>query len=305
MGETQYKYSILLELYDHTAVDRRSSVHPLIPHTSTLLPPVLDEQLRASQHRLILPAPNRPFWSTLPSTSLLSPTPSAPIKLPSPRIWSQSTALKSPPAIPTAQLWTPSQPIPGTQQPKLDYRFGPLAIDWVDSPAVPVSSSTSKAPVMSPTLSHTGSKDLHVPVSVPSGSTSPRPVPHRSLSAASTSTHDTQSSNRPPESSGTTELNWGVIHLFRELGVSDAERSDSKAKKRAMNEDDGTVVALVSVPGVLTAAAILTFISPALEAIAQLRMLRCGSLIEAETHALQQLTACVYTEIRRPTATSS
>lgn len=65
-----------------------------------------------------------------------------------------------------------------------------------------------------------------------------------------------------------------MIHLFKELGVTDAERSDAKAKKRAMDEDDGTVVALVSVPGALTAAAILTFISPALEAIAQLRMLR-------------------------------
>lgn len=96
--------------------------------------------------------------------------------------------------------------------------------------------------------------------------TSPRPA-----------TAQLQSKPRSPprksETAGRTELNWGVVHLFRESGAA-AEASGEKDKRRAMDEDNGTVVGLVSVPGVLTAAAILTFISPALESIAQLRLLR-------------------------------
>lgn len=265
MGEAEPKYNLVIELYDHTSA-HLGDASPTWPRTPTRLPVALDQQLRSTQHRLILPAPGRDFWSPLPSTSLLSPTPSGAIELAtSPRVWSQSTGLRSPPAIATSQLWTPSQGQPGVQQSQLDYRFGPLAVDWVDSPSVP-----RAAPPMSPSLS-TGMGELSLHTTA-SGSVSPRPGATRA--AQSSSAEVSAACARPAETAGTTELHWGVIHLFREAGVSDAERSDLKAKKRAMDQDDGTVVGIVSVPGVLTAAAILTFISPALESIAQLRMLR-------------------------------
>ncbi|GJN90398.1 hypothetical protein Rhopal_003409-T1 [Rhodotorula paludigena] len=78
-------------------------------------------------------------------------------------------------------------------------------------------------------------------------------------------------SARPPESSGTTETYWGTIHLYREQG---AEPSSMDEKRKAKEADDGRAVALVSVPGVLNAAALLEFIAPALDDVEQVRMLR-------------------------------
>lgn len=74
------------------------------------------------------------------------------------------------------------------------------------------------------------------------------------------------------ETSGTSDLYWGTIHLYRELGAEG--ESGEKDKRTAMDEDDGTIVGMISVPGNLTAAALLAYISPALGSVAQLRMLR-------------------------------
>jgi BRCA1-associated protein len=273
------RYSIVLELFDHQAPPSHPS--PLHPRTASRLPTHLDAQLRSASSRLVLPASNKDFWLPLPATSPLS-TLTAPVDSPPPppkralsypRIWSQSSGPLSPPAIPTAQLWTPSQPPPAPtsttapatgQQPQLDFRFGPLAIDWVESPTA--ARSTPMSPSLSaPSVPSEGSASTST--SAPPlqwNPTSPRPSSTVALP---------KTRSRTPEKSGRTELNWGIIHLFRESGAQ-ADESDEKQKRKAMDEDDGTVVGMVSVPGVLTAASILTFLSPALESVAQLRILR-------------------------------
>ncbi|KWU42378.1 zf-UBP-domain-containing protein, partial [Rhodotorula sp. JG-1b] len=76
---------------------------------------------------------------------------------------------------------------------------------------------------------------------------------------------------RPPETSGSTDLYWGTIHLYREAGAGESTRDE---KRKARDEDDGRTVGLISVPGVLNAAALLSFIAPALEEVEQVRMLR-------------------------------
>ncbi|ORY69163.1 hypothetical protein BCR35DRAFT_354712 [Leucosporidium creatinivorum] len=276
------RYSIVIELFDHHALPSHPS--PLQPRTPTRLPPQLDAQLRASSSRLVLPASNRDFWLPLPATSSLSTLATAPVTSPpppptralsSPRIWSQSSGPLSPPAIATAQLWTPSQPPPPStstpaatgQQPQLDFRFGPLAIDWVDSPtAAPLRSSPMSPSLSAPSLPSEGSSSSSSAPPLQWNPTSPRPSSALALPKP-------RSPPRTPEKSGRTELNWGIIHLFRESGAQ-AEESDEKQKRKAMDGDDGTVVGMVSVPGVLTAASLLTFISPALESVAQLRLLR-------------------------------
>lgn len=78
-------------------------------------------------------------------------------------------------------------------------------------------------------------------------------------------------SPRPPQTAGSTDLNYGIVHLYREAGADD---STAKEKNTAAAADDGTVVGLVSVPGILTAAWLLGFIAPALDSIAQIRMVR-------------------------------
>ncbi|GAA5950923.1 hypothetical protein JCM21900_000374 [Sporobolomyces salmonicolor] len=263
------KYAVLIELYDHTAALRSSPPSPLYPTTSTRLPPALDKELQATQHRLVLPQTSSSFWKTrLPATRKLdtqlpstlsaaglscSALPSPPLESrpPSaPRIWSESFGLPSPPAIATAELWTPSKagtlPTASAQQACLDFRFGPLACDWVNNPeSRPTPPSMPSAPLVSPPL-----VAAQLPSTPKSESTSPP---------------------RAAETSGTTDLFWGTIHLYREAGANESSKDE---KRKAREEDDGTTVGLVSVPGVLNAAALLSFIAPALDNIAQVRMLR-------------------------------
>lgn len=266
-GAEPSRFAVVIELYDHThpALLSSSDASPLLPTTPTRLPPALDHKLRAVQKRLVLPPTDRPFWSTqLPvtrpldtrtpstlsaaglSTALPSPPPESGQTLsPPPRIWSESFGLASPPPIATADLWTPSK---GTAPPQsafatshkavLDFRFGPLHVDSIYHPE-----PRGMAPLVSP----------------------------RPASATLPGGSQAGAEPRPSETSGTTDLFFGTIHLYRELG---AEPSTTAEKRRAKDEDDGRAVGLVSVPGVLNAAALLEFIAPALDDVEQVRMLR-------------------------------
>ncbi|GAA5998587.1 Etp1p [Rhodotorula paludigena] len=259
------RFAVVLELYDPAllAVPPSPSPSPLLPTTRTRLPPQLDSDFRAKQSRLVLPKTGKSFWDTplpasrpldtrtpgvLSSASLSTSVPSpsaAPTSPPvAPRTWSESFGLPSPPAVATADLWTPSKgQLPTTSHKAiLDFRFGPLAIDWIVHPE-----PRGMAPLVSP---------RPAAASLP-GQRQPSPSISRSA--------------RPPESSGTTETYWGTIHLYREQG---AEPSSMDEKRKAKEADDGRAVALVSVPGVLNAAALLEFIAPALDDVEQVRMLR-------------------------------
>ncbi|BGP56665.1 hypothetical protein JCM8202v2_004295 [Rhodotorula sphaerocarpa] len=255
------RYCVVVECYDHSAPLRSPASSPLVPTTPTRLPPPLDADLRASHSRLVLPSSKQPFWrTTLPATrpldtstpstlsaaaegtgasgnSINSALQSPPLeqrRSPSPRIWSESFGLPSPPAIATADLWTPSKgaaPLFGQTQHKavVDFRFGPITIDWIDSP------EPRNQPNMPPILSP------------------------RATAAAL------------PGNAAVTDLYWGTIHLYREAGASESTREE---KRKARDDDDGRTVGLISVPGVLNAAALLAFIAPALEDVEQVRMLR-------------------------------
>ena len=123
-------YSVVLELFDHTAHQPTFAPSPLHPSTRTGLPPALDAELLSKQN-LVLPAS---FWQRLPasrrldssasSTTRVTPPSAAP-----PRVWSESSGSFSPPFIATAALYTPSQAHPSQQTAKLDFRFGPLSIE--------------------------------------------------------------------------------------------------------------------------------------------------------------------------------
>ncbi|GAA5900606.1 hypothetical protein JCM8208_000545 [Rhodotorula glutinis] len=272
MPVPQPSFAVTIELYDHTHPSLASSHDwsPLLPTTPTRLPPALDQQLRAVQKRLVLPSTRQPFWSTrLPSTrpldthtpstlsaaglsTALPSPPAAAETLSPPRIWSESFGLSSPPSIATADLWTPSKgllPPPSSSSSTatttfatshkavLDFRFGPLHIDSIYHPE-----PRGMAPLVSPRLASAT-------------------LPGAGVGGAA----------RPPETSGTTDLFFGTIHLYRELG---AETSTAADKRKAKEEDDSRAVGLVSVPGVLNAAALLEFIAPALDDVEQVRMLR-------------------------------
>lgn len=250
-------YSLVLSFLDFDPTSRPSlPLSPLHPATPTLLPPALDRELRALQPALCLP---RTFWQNLPTSRSLDTTdtpPAVPLAVPTPRrTWSESSGARSPPPPPSAAL--------PTQEATLDFRFGPLSLDWVDYPH-------PRPPMSPPSPSHAASTSSSSPSAGPSNlwrSTSPR------ISAVQLR-RTPSAIDRPPEKAGSTDLYWGTVHLYRELG---AEESTSKEKQSAMDNDDGTVVGMVAVPGNVTAAALLSFISPALESVMQLRVLRCVS----------------------------
>ncbi|GAA5990200.1 hypothetical protein JCM10908_005872 [Rhodotorula pacifica] len=279
------RYSIVIECYDHTAPVRSlvgESSSPLVPTTPTRLPPALDAELRASQHRLVLPPSGRSFWRTkLPATraldtktastlsaagsaATLAPSPTLEQRrTPSPRIWSESFGLPSPPPIATADLWTPSKGAVPTfgavqHQAVVDFRFGPLAIDSIDYPEP----RNNMAPIVSP---------RSAAATLPSIGATDRTSPSIATRPLLSSPPPLSSSPRPRETSGSTDLYWGTIHLYREAGASESTRDE---KLKARDEDDGRTVGLISVPGVLNAAALLAFIAPALEDVEQVRMLR-------------------------------
>lgn len=246
-------YSLSIHFFDHTslAIGLGDSTSPLLPKTPTLLPPKLDQQLRTSQSRLVLPRTF--FHSPLPSKKKLDKGASSvasnlvPSSQPTTRIWSESATI-IPPRIATKDLYTPSQSLPKSQAAVLDYRFGPISLDFIDNPA-PVTSSMS--PPTSPTLAV-----------APGSSTG---TSHRS--AGSTSTP-----GKPLETSGSTDLYWGTIHLYTRNSKLDKD-------KHVATAEDGTILGMVSVPKNLTAAFILSFIAPALDSIAQIRMLKYASLV--------------------------
>lgn len=249
----QSRFHVLIELYDHT--QRSPSFSPLLPPTSSALPPAFDAQLRASSGRLVLPQTGNLWSCHLPRTRKLdtrlpstlraagsSSVTSTREERPAPRIWSESFGLPSPPSIATANLWSPSKPSPSStsppQQAVLDYRFGPIEIDSVSYPTPRMPSAVGG--IVSPQMAN-------------------RTLPGQ------------QQVERPAESSGTSELYWGTIHLYREAG---AEESSNEEKAKAKDEDDGRSMGLIAVPGLLNAAALLSFIAPALESIEQVKMLR-------------------------------
>ena len=279
------RYCIVIECYDHTAlVHDARSCSPLVPTTRTRLPPALDADLRRTEHRLVLPPSGTSFWraklpaartldtrtpSTLSAagTATLAASPTLEQhRSPSPRIWSESFGLPSPPPIATADLWTPSKgAVPSfgavQHQAVVDFRFGPLAIDSIDYPEPRGSFIGFVTPrAMTTNLPLTGSGGEKTSPTLPFRPSLSSPPPPPSAPP------------RPPETSGSTDLYWGTIHLYREAGAGESTRDE---KRKARDEDDGRTVGLISVPGVLNAAALLSFIAPALEEVEQVRMLRC------------------------------
>lgn len=307
------RYHVQLELLDRTAPslssDHSSSFSPLLPRTATGLPPALDQEVRQKGKRLVLP---RDFWQHLPVSRPLDLT-AQPDKVArelligasvatkdktdekqtqptggGPRVWSETFGEKdTAPAIATSQLYTPSRQASQPQQkallgksqsllsivnhapsthvslPRADHRFGPISLDWIDNPQ-PL---TPALPPMSPTTAPGQSLRSPSP-SASSLFTSPRsaapPLP--------------VGPPRPAQTSGTTDLHYGIVHLYREAGADESSPAEKReALARAGAEDDGTVVGLVSVPGILTAAWLLAFMAPALESIAQMRMVRDAS----------------------------
>ncbi|KAH9479491.1 RING finger protein ETP1-like protein [Psilocybe cubensis] len=139
----------------------------------------------------------------------------------------------------TVRRNTLSRPI----QKKKDYRFGPIAIDWVDFDHMrPMMLSAkerprSRGPAEATFVPHTRSK------------------------------------------SGTTNLPEGTVHIFRDgSSKPTTEELEAKVSKMALTDpaadSDGIMLGVLAVPSWMTPSDFLEFVAPAVDGIAHLRIIR-------------------------------
>lgn len=73
--------------------------------------------------------------------------------------------------------------------------------------------------------------------------------------------------------SGSTELPEGTVHIFRDT-TSFSENTGISATAHIEAAYDGTILAVLAVPSHMTPSDFLTFVAPAAESMAHLRMIR-------------------------------
>lgn len=188
--------------------------------------------------------------------------------------------------------------------PTLDYRFGPVSVDWIDQPAEhPVfGASMAQSTVASPEASTSA---LQLPVTPSAGSSrTPNPLSRQPSHHGTNPSQPATALYVPDPASpaisrgkrsyqlGTTDLGYGTVHLYRD--ARDAERdleaqrwnevatsssangaTDTKRPRAGSSASgDGTVAGVLAIPSYMTASDFLAFISPAVEAIESVRILR-------------------------------
>ncbi|KNZ75093.1 RING finger protein ETP1 like protein [Termitomyces sp. J132] len=75
--------------------------------------------------------------------------------------------------------------------------------------------------------------------------------------------------------SGTTNLPEGIVHVFREAATTDAPQEPVPPPPSPATEDsDGVILGVLAVPAYMTPSDFLTFVAPAVEGMAHLRLIR-------------------------------
>lgn len=147
-----------------------------------------------------------------------------------------------------------------------DWRFGPITIDWIDQEMSPMGSSG---------LSAQG-KDAF------SSSTQRRKSVEASLALCGvfsvlldvkSSTATAQFVQTCSTQMGSTEVPEGTVHIFRDTSCSE-NRVISSAPASVEAAYDGSILAVLAVPSHITPSDFLTFVAPAAESVAHLRMIR-------------------------------
>lgn len=218
--QAREQYQIHLHLFDHA----HARYSPLLTSkTASGLPRELDSVLTSTRARLHLPRTS--LWDEpLPRTRELELRDEG-------RASTQADEWRA-----IVEQARPLDADTSAAAARIDWRFGPLSIDWIDGPK--------------------RSESLYSPA------------------MASTSSSSARRGELDGESSGSADVNFGVVHLFRELGAQDGEPESTEMAKQRSYERDGTVVGCVAVPGTLTTPAFLSFVNPALDSVAQIRILR-------------------------------
>ncbi|KAG6910230.1 hypothetical protein DXG01_012365 [Tephrocybe rancida] len=134
-----------------------------------------------------------------------------------------------------------TKPTNNTKSVITDYRFGPIQIDWVDF------EDMNKAP-----LTTGKERDAN------RGTVQATFVPHTRTK------------------SGTTNLPEGTVHVYRDSVDKPPPQEHASPLPASLNADDsdGVMLGVLAVPGYMTPSDFLTFVAPAAEGMAHLRLIR-------------------------------
>lgn len=162
---------------------------------------------------------------------------------------------------------------------KLDFRFGKIEIEWVDNQTM-ADNTTNQTD--SSRLNYAPDANTLYPPSTttglnPSLTLSPSPSPSTSTTSAS--------QIQPPTGSfvplsGRTNLDYGILHLYRDPNEIPKEEEPPKAQEGGdeasndQSEDRGTVVCVLAVPTYMSAADFLNFVAPVNQCVSHYRIIR-------------------------------
>lgn len=153
--------------------------------------------------------------------------------------------------IPTSIVTRPPKASPHPSNP-FDPRLQPLSVFALDMPSAAAAAAAASSSASS---SNTQS---------PSGST---PSWRCQFNKSSSFTVD--------EGDASSEVSFGILHLFRD-GSSSAPSSSTTPPTVALDDDSATVLALLGLPGQMTAADFLAWVEPAISSVEKMRMIRQG-----------------------------
>jgi BRCA1-associated protein len=148
--------------------------------------------------------------------------------------------------------------------PKANARNGVRASPRPTPSAIPTTPSTPTAIVSAPSALSLNSS----PTSASPSAANVTPIARFIKESSFNVDENAEGSTR----TGPLEVSFGIVHLFRD----DAALQDSaKAKtKTALEDDTGTILAILGVPSYIGPADFLKFIEPATDALSQVRMIR-------------------------------
>jgi BRCA1-associated protein len=145
----------------------------------------------------------------------------------------------------------------------LDWRFGPIHIDYLEAPI----EHTPTSSLLSPKAQKAAMLEL------------PAIFESRERAKTLESAGEDRKGRPVPGNAGTLDLGYGIVHLYKE----DVDRPSDKAEEKAVpagnrtavdKEHDGTMVAVLAVPANWPTADFLEFVSEVVPDIEQMRIMR-------------------------------
>lgn len=146
-----------------------------------------------------------------------------------------------------------------------DWRFGPITIDWIDQEMSSMGSSVLSAQGKDAFSSGTQRrKSVEASLSLCGIFSVLLDVKSSTATAQFVQTCSTQM--------GSTEVPQGTVHIFRDTSSENRVISSAPASVEAAY--DGSILAVLAVPSHITPSDFLTFVAPAADSVAHLRMIR-------------------------------